>query len=97
MPPVVAAGAGVQRAAVGELADVVGDQLLHRLGGARPANVTSPMCETSNRPAASRTALCSSRMPRVLHRHRPAAEVDHLGAERDVASVKRGLLEWYWE
>ena len=43
----------------------------------------------SNRPAAVRTALCSSMMVGVLHRHVPAGEIDHAGAVGDVPVVKR--------
>ena len=44
----------------------------------------------SNRPAAVRTAVCSSTMVRVLHRHVPAAELDHAAAVGDVPVVQRG-------
>ncbi len=48
-----------------------------------------PMCETSKSPARSRTAACSSRIERVLHRHLEARERDHARAERAVRLVER--------
>ena len=52
------------------------------------------MCETSNSPHRSRTALCSAMMPvRVLHGHLVAGEGDDLGAERVVDFVERRALE----
>ena len=50
------------------------------------------MCETSNRPTAvAGRAVLVEDAGRVLHRHRPAAEVDHLRADAPVRLVKRRL------
>ena len=58
-----------------------------------PLTRISPMCETSKRPARSRTASCSSDRPRVLDGHVPAAERNHLAAERPVPLPQRRALE----
>ena len=51
------------------------------------------MCETSNRPAAVRTAMCSAVMPEYSTRHVPAAKRDHASAKSNMRSVERGFLE----
>ncbi len=51
------------------------------------------MCETSNAPQSVPHSQVLGDDACVLHRHLPARERDHARAERDVAIVKRGLLE----
>ena len=48
---------------------------------------------TSNTPARSRTAACSSRMPVYWMGMSHPAELGHLGVEGEVAVVERGRLE----
>ena len=56
--------------------------------------MNSPMCDTSNRPHRSRTALCSTVMPGgILDGHLVSGERDDLRAERDVLVVEGGTLE----
>ncbi len=45
------------------------------------------MCETSNTPQRSRTAMCSARMPRIAvgDGHLPAGELDELGPGGEMA------------
>ena len=65
---------------------------------AAPGPVTDalPRCETSKTPTRSRTArvLGDDAAAGVLQRHRPAAEVAELGAEREVPVVQRGQQGW---
>ena len=68
---------------------------------AAPAPWTStwPMCETSNSAAAlAALPVLGHDAGRVLHRQRPAGEVDHPAAELDVQVVQRraarGRVGW---
>ena len=92
MPPVRAAGDGVKRVAVGQLRDVVRDQALDGLGGARPAKVdlthVADVEDAHGRPG---RAVLVDDPRRIAHRHPPAAEVDDLRAGAPVRLVKRRL------
>ncbi len=87
------AGHGVQRPSVGQLADVVGDQALHRLGGARALEVhLAHVADVEHTDGAARGAVLVDDAGRIVDRHPPAAEVDHAGAQTLVRLRQRRLL-----
>ena len=85
----------VLRLAGADLAQVVGEPVVHEVDGAGPAD--DPLAEVADVEDPDRLAhgdvLLEHATARVLDRHVPAAEVGELGAEGDVPVVQGPLLE----
>src|SRR5262249_43175254 len=82
----------VERAAIGELADVVGDDALHGLGRARAAEPDFAHVGDVEDAGGAAHGFVLVENARVLHGHRPTPEVDDLRAESGVTTEKRCLF-----
>ena len=84
---------GVHRLAVGELAHVVGDQALDRLGGAGALQHHLAHVRHVEGAGALADRLVLLDDSGVLHRHLPAGEGDDAGTEGTVGLEERGALQ----
>ncbi len=85
---------GVLRLQRIERLGVVGEHVLEEGHGAGAAEDEAPhVTDVEEARPAARGQMLGDDARGVLHRHVPAAEVDHAGAERHVTIVKRGAIE----
>ena len=85
----------VLRAPRADASQVVGEAPVDEVGRSRPGHprLAEVRHVEDADPLADRRVLCHDATARVLDRHRPAPEVRHLRAERDVSVVDRGVQE----
>jgi hypothetical protein len=85
------AGDGVERAAVFQAPDIIGDQSLDRGGGAGAREVhLAHVADVEHAHRGPGGAVLVQDSGRVRHGHRPAAEVHHLGSQPHMGVVERG-------
>jgi hypothetical protein len=81
----------VHGAAVVELAHLVGDQPLHRLGRAGAAKMDlAHVAHVEHADCRARGLVLVENPRRIVDRHEPPAEVDHLGPQPAVRLAERG-------